>query len=301
MNNEIITLTSAGTDRTWVEKFPNHICYRLQGRLGNQLFGLVNAHLIAMRYEKKIVLDISEVIIDSGQPVWLSELDISSWAIVVNDLSPEKIVSGLPACDMSQFKSVEEIKLTDVYCGFSPKIDFIFESALFDPGKFPFKSRVLDEPFEIALSIRAGDYIHNPHLGIIGKRYYQKTLKRISRETNSPIRIFTDDESYAKDLLDSLGIKDWVFSKTEDLLGVMFEISQARTLIGSNSTFSFWSAFFSKASTVYFPRPFYLAIPNWEVGLLDENWLSIKYLHFPKIHYLYRLSRARINRSLRRK
>ena len=125
-------------------------------------------------------------------------------------------------------------------------------------------------------------------------------LRMNALPSDSKVIIFTDDEEYAEQLLNNLPIKNWHFSATKNPIDVLEEMSTSESIIGTNSTFSFWGAFFAKSPKVVFPWPFYIANPNWNKNLMYENWITLRYLYFPRLVYFKRLVMFRIRRQLPR-
>ena len=300
MPKEILELNLETFEDLAASKFSEFVYFRLQGRLGNQLLGLSNAHLLSILHSRMILLDVTEVIEDSGVPIWLNRIEIGTWAVVFKDVSASRSISRCDTLDMSRFSRISEIPLFKNYSGFAPRIDFIEKSGLFKKGIFPFSTESKFEPITLGISIRAGDYKSNPHLGVTNRSYYKMALRMNALPSDSKVIIFTDDEEYAEKLLNNLPIKNWHFSATKNPIDVLEEMSTSESIIGTNSTFSFWGAFFAKSPKVVFPWPFYIANPNWNKNLMYENWITLRYLYFPRLVYFKRLVMFRIRRQLPR-
>lgn len=235
--NKIEELFFESKAQIQTSKYKEYVYFRLQGRLGNQLLGLANAKVLADIHKKKILLDITEVLVDSGVPVWLDFIDISSWASIFNDKSESKFLSTQETIDMATYRKISEICSNQSYSGFSPSIEFIKASGIFPAGKSPFESTESYPRYDLAISIRGGDYNTNPHLGLIGSRYYKICLYKLDFANMQKVKVFTDDPKYASRIMSQLPVKDWEFASSIHLINVLVEIAAADYVIGANSTF----------------------------------------------------------------
>ena len=266
----------------------NFIYFRLQGNLGNQLFGLSDAFSLHKRFDRQIAVDISHVIA-AGFPVpeWTQLIANWDWIQVILN---ESLDLDVTIASMSRMTESESRINQVFYNGFRPSIEQIELSGLFTRGVFPF-DKAIDQNLEgneIALSIRLGDYQQNPHFGILPVEYYKKAITRFNDLDNPKYVIFSDDLPAAKKYLEKTKIEISREIGGKSNLSILQSLSTAKYVISSNSTFSFWGAFFSKGIVV-FPDPFFLAEPNWHKGLLWESAREVRHTALPKIRYFLRL------------
>lgn len=266
-----------------------YIHFEIQGRLGNQLFGLSDAHSLGRHFKRKVLLDISSVTSEYGKPEWLEYAKEWKWAEVV-----EIEVVHL---ESQSFNKVN-VGLTDPltqkpnshFHGFNPDVEGVESSGLFFRGVFPFgeKNHLRSDSDQIALCVRRGDYHQNPHLGILPAKYYRKALAKLLPENSkSKIVVFCDSKEETTRFLDTNHIPYNEIDGHSNALDALRNLSQCSQIIAANSTFSFWGSFFSQA-TSYFPYPFYISDPKWGLKLSKGSNL-IKFMRFPRVNYFFQL------------
>jgi len=115
-------------------------------------------------------------------------------------------------------------------------------------------------PDSISMHVRRGDYVR---LGVaLDKSYYDLCLTRVDRVEDRPLYIFTNDKLWCQSSFPNAYIIDEELKDFQE----MALMSTAKTLIISNSTFSWWSAFMASQSTqVYAPR-------NWVIHNVPESF-----------------------------
>lgn len=105
----------------------------------------------------------------------------------------------------------------------------------------------------IAVHVRGGDFLRGNTFNLCGKEYYNEALSHFSEI--KPLYIFTDDGLYAKKLFNNYKIAGIVSHNINESIKDMYMMSQAKKLVISNSTFSFWSAFLNmNAEKIICPR-----------------------------------------------
>jgi hypothetical protein len=135
----------------------------------------------------------------------------------------------------------------------------------------------------VVLHIRGGDYlIDKSGIGNLSENYFKQCLSEIAGKDDE-IWIFTDDRNHATKLLSNLSY-NFIFIDQENLLSpfsALFLMSKANRIIISNSTFSWWAAYFSSNSQIYSPNkwfkklsdPAYLIPGSW--NRVPSEWLSL--------------------------
>lgn len=130
--------------------------------------------------------------------------------------------------------------------------DFTVDNLLSDNDK-----KIIDELKNnelIAVHVRGGDFI-NPMFNLCDSSYYKKGLEKL--ENNKKLCIFTDDEEFARTLFPNDYIKYVVSHPIQKSIVDMYMLSQAHSMVLSNSTFAFWGAFLNKNSDLQVCCPRY--------------------------------------------
>lgn len=105
----------------------------------------------------------------------------------------------------------------------------------------------------IAVHVRGGDFLRGNTFNLCGQKYYNEALRQFAEI--KPLYIFTDDGIYAKKLFNNYKIAGIVSHNIDESIKDMYMMSQAKRLVISNSTFSFWSAFLNtNAEIIVCPR-----------------------------------------------
>ena len=263
------------------------IHFRLQGRLGNQLFGLVNAHYLSKYYGMRVEIDMTEIGTANDDPEWLSFAQDWDWTLFHKKLGTEKSHSVLPEFNLGDNFPLPVSPKGILFIGFIPSIEILEKSGLFQSGKFPFKELDFDtlEPGTLALCLRRGDYHSNPHLGILPKKYYSSALKKISKVAKiEKVSVFTDDPEGSLNFLKKKKIWFDHIDNQTSALSALGTLSTATAVICANSTYSFWGAYFSKGVQTI-PDPFYLYDKDWNQGLSRSTDIRVKFTRIPIIRY----------------
>ena len=116
----------------------------------------------------------------------------------------------------------------------------------------------------ISLHIRRGDYISQKKAakfhGNLKNQYYINSVNYIrSNFENLPVYIFTDDPKWVSDNFQPLINNSFLISeKSQDAEVDFFLMSKAKYFVISNSTFSWWAAFYSESKDKFIILP-----KNW--------------------------------------
>jgi hypothetical protein len=130
-----------------------------------------------------------------------------------------------------------------------------------------------------AIHIRGGDYRTTPSLGILKNNYYEraiKVLKDMRKMYSNPV-IFTNDNSILDDFsFMKIETNNIIIAPSESRpIESLILMSMAESIIIANSTFSWWSAYLSSASTVIAPRPWLSDAHHNDRDLILLNWLTV--------------------------
>jgi hypothetical protein len=114
---------------------------------------------------------------------------------------------------------------------------------LSDPSK-TYLSKITDPIFSnfIAIHIRGKDYLNNRNYETLDANYYARTLENAIKdsELQPTIIVFTDDDVYAKRIMDSMNYKYCFAPSGLNAAETLSLMSNAQILIAANSTFSYW-------------------------------------------------------------
>lgn len=136
------------------------------------------------------------------------------------------------------------------------------------------------EPIVVGLHIRGGDYRLEPKFGLLSQEYYKNSLQRFEFELKKfPLHVFTNDASYAEELLSTLEIEEVIFhlAENEDIFQSLILMSTAKNLIISNSSYAWWAAFLAtcKGSKIVFPTPWFKGLASTD-NLGMRTWIPEK-------------------------
>jgi hypothetical protein len=266
-----------------------YLHFEIQGRLGNQLFGLSDAYMLAKHFKRKVLLDISSVTAEYGKPEWVRYSDQWDWAEVVELEISHMEGQGYKRVNIGTSDPLVEAPNSHFH-GFIPSVEAVESSGLFKRGMFPFPSdsKELSNTNQLAICIRRGDYHQNPHLGILPPKYYKKALsKLLPLQPYDKIVVFCDSREETIRFLDINGIPYDEINENVNALDALRDLAKSKKIIAANSTFSFWGSYFSSAKT-FFPEPFYLSQPKWGKKLVGASQV-IKHARIPRIKYLTNL------------
>jgi hypothetical protein len=142
-------------------------------------------------------------------------------------------------------------------------------------------SEKIQQENSVAVHIRKGDYQSPEALkmhGILPAAYYWEAIGMIKSKISNPAYyLFSDDEGWAKNFLQSENIVriSGVHSRTrfEDF----FLMSQCRHNIIANSSFSWWAAWLNKnpGKIVMAPQKWFNKGPKDTQDLIPEGWILI--------------------------
>jgi len=276
----------------------DNLYYVLQGRLGNQLFGLSEAFRIHKKLSKKIVIDISEIILNGFPiPTWTTIVEYD-WAEIVHNSSYSIFKKNVEVINLG-FYQLEEYSDSKFFQGFSVKYNDICESGLFKKGIFPFEvKKECTNPTYSVISFRYGDYIKNPHLGILSTKYYKNAFRRLKElNIDDPLYLFSDDLQKARSELNNFAT-NLVYSQLPDSTDLenLYIMSKGYTHIMANSTFSFWAAFFSNGQSFY-PDPFYIGDRDFHRDMFWPDAEPVKYTRIPNLRYFMNRVKYKIHKS----
>jgi len=143
-------------------------------------------------------------------------------------------------------------------------------------------SNMLDESY-VGIHVRRGDFLTNSAFGACRLNYYLNAIKLIeSKVTNPKFFIFTNDKEWVERNLASMeNVKIYLTTNKQNPdIEEFYLLSQFRSIIISNSTFSWWSAYLGTASdkVVIAPKKWFLKkdLQVESYRLIQSNWIAIE-------------------------
>jgi len=184
----------------------------------------------------------------------------------IHDVSPRNLPKfECPAHVIGYFQHHEFLKS----CG-----DEIVETLLNLSTK-PSDSRVSPSSYEV-IHIRGGDYLKGSHpktIGNLSPAYYQKLL---TKESNLPRIVVTDDLTYAQHQLVGINIDEFLNSTQCSPHETLYIFGRAKRIYPANSTFSWFGAYLANElfdAEVIIPNPFFKSKSlNYGHGLQSPNF-----------------------------
>ena len=126
----------------------------------------------------------------------------------------------------------------------------------------------------ISLHIRRGNYLLNPNYTVLGLKYYEDALERVSSEL--PVIVFSDDPEYCESLPIFSGNR-YMISRNRDPYIDFCLMSLCQQHIIVNSSFSWWGAWLSGSDTVISPLKWFCeGLSDWDAkDLIPMRWTRI--------------------------
>ena len=145
---------------------------------------------------------------------------------------------------------------------------------------FESKLSLLEELNPTIIHIRRGDYLKlQDDFGLLPLRYYLDAISRLDDyERNKPIWIFSDSpEIVTSEIANSdLANAEVMFSPPEVTVNeILYLMSRGKRIVISNSTFSWWAAYFSQNGTKVFAPEFWFRDRKDPVDLIPPHWVKI--------------------------
>ena len=142
-------------------------------------------------------------------------------------------------------------------------------------------SRLISETQDdstIGIHFRRGDYIgkENYH-GLANEKYFRNAIDLLSKDLNRvKIVVFSEDRISAKRIFPEAA-KIITPEDLESSAETLVLMSNVPNFIGSNSSFSWWSAFLTteKNRPSIFPRPWFSTPNNNDRDLLMPEWITL--------------------------
>lgn len=134
----------------------------------------------------------------------------------------------------------------------------------------------------VLLHVRGGDYSkHLEGIGMLSSDYFNKIVQSFGA-TNSQIYIVSDDsEEITRNRFSMKFNYRYLDTLTEHPLGILAIISKFKQIVISNSTLSWWGAYFQSEGNVIAPQKWFKGMDDPR-DLLRASWLSHDSIWEPK-------------------
>lgn len=250
----------------------NAVYFRLTGGLGNQLFGLSEAHQIHQSTNKRILIDLGAIEhTHNKRPDWMNWARTQKWMKLIQ--VPLEISSNLQLVNIGSTDGQIDFSTQSLFTGWRFSTARVRKSGLFKEGQFPFGGD-LTEKHRTALHLRVGDYVTSKGIGVLDFEYFDKAMEIIGKEKSTTV--FSDDNFAADLLVKKLNLKNAEISNETGPLSILSQIARSTYIVASNSTLSWWGIYFSKAEEIVCPKPFYLQEWNFDK---DAKFSNVVYLN----------------------
>lgn len=254
------------------------IFIRLNGRLGNQLFQLALALNISQRFKVKLLLDDYLSIRQGFERFLFKDLSVFNYFQYCSKLhsftnrvqhnstirkfyKPNNIF-------IESEKSNYELDFVQPYQSYTG----FFQSPSFFPEKdvilkaFSLRSEFICEALSkllylteqtecLAVSIRRGDFLQHPTLGVCSNEYYINAINLVrDGRAVDYILVFSDDISYCREVFNSLDCQV-IYIEGFTPAKSLYLMSQCKHFVVANSTFSWWGAWLGNHQDKLVVRP----------------------------------------------
>lgn len=268
----------------------------LQGGLGNQLFQVAAGIYLREKLKHDVVFD-STLLTKVPKGVRLRDVEVD-WLLNSNELSEGSLRTlGLVALEryfpkiILKERDLNHEILTEVkgdfrilngyfqnknYADFS--WSFLKEKML-SKLDYCFPRELLGQDY-IALHFRGGDYLNNKNTrdshGVTGFNYFQSALGLIRGQTNlDTLLIVTDTPSHINKNIEEFKDFEIKIVSSENLYVDLSIISKAKSVVMSNSSFSWWGAFIADktlSAQIVAPKPWFNGKIAEPKKLIPKHW-----------------------------
>jgi len=281
----------------------------LSGGLGNQLFQLCAGIFIEKNMHRKIKYDISNLSVkEKSKPgnytrrFGISDLlDKNALQMSVLPFRLKFVVNILKRKILASKLAYEGNPSDDVIKKINCKtieIHGFFQNAQIVEDVWPELESKISKSTEfssiinskkvnrIAIHARFGDYSEDSATrklhGLTNMNYYQEAVDIFRSNVRNALHIviITDDIKKAEIEFANLDLGNSVeFLSSKNPISDLIEIAQSSHVVMSNSTFSWWGAWFAYKlhnSQVIYPRPWFANIDDPELPIFVKNWNAVK-------------------------
>lgn len=265
------------------------VIVKLYGGLGNQMYQYAAGSVLAEKLDARLRTDLSWFEAIKGNPGVVQRVyELDGFGIMPKELGylDRMVLSFSPAQEFKESalgfnKSFNKLKGNVILDGYWQSYKYFngYEDHVSELFKFPASKgknkKLLDQITSvesISLHVRRGDYntkIGRKYHGLMPFKYYQESVKAVTRGTASPhLFVFSDEIDWCKENLKFDIPATFVDSNSPNTGSQdMSLMSACKHNIIANSSFSWWAAWLNRN-----PRKIVCAPKNWFAG--EEHQIS---------------------------
>ena len=265
--------------------FPKNVGVNMTGQLGNQLFGLMVGYAQAKRLYCEVELNFK------NQPNLLQDFNLNQ-KINFNLSYPEKSFIEFKEKTTHLYdQDVESVSTGTLFTGYFQNWKYFSNltkseiSSLLTvkskSNRFVEYENIFNTNNILGIHVRCYEKSHRSYHGVVPIEYLRKSIDLATRlDSFDEIVVFTDDRSEASVLLSQINIEPSEIldnTKLTSASETLLLMSKSRVFIGSNSSYSWWSAFLCEDEGRYsiFPRPWYRNHENTISSQYLPNWITL--------------------------
>lgn len=255
------------------------VIYYLDGGLGNQLFQLMHINEIKKRNEvdlnvslcflKKRKVSVEKKVLDflERNKIQIEKSKNAKWHFYIF-----KILRRIHVTNFFYFQTEETIvnRKKKFISGIYQDVDYNYVKKMCPLEK---EGSNRNDCF---IHIRGGDYLTNKNkkiYSILDYEYYKKSILFFNKNFGiKEFRIYTNDNSHALSITNSIPGFKYEFSKNKNAIEDFEDMSSCRYGIISNSTFAFWASMNGtvEEKVIIAPNKWYnrMDYPNF----IDKKW-----------------------------
>ena len=266
----------------------------LEGGLGNQLFGWATGYSLAKRLGYSLVLNTSQL---KTREFQLNCFDLGQHSVTSQKriiLSNRRLAQYNPKVfnekDFTYDNRIVQISSSKFLIGFfqswkyfSGELENIrtrIKKLSSPSSKYLYYQKMLKEQDSLVVHVRRGDYKDAAHFhGLVSEDYYSKAMVEAQKVISSETRliVMSDEPELAKEII---GHAD-LYIGPEDLPSApetLLLMSEAKYLIGANSSFSLWAGMLMSQtnSLQIFPDPWFKVTSIDTCDLVPPNFKRIR-------------------------
>jgi hypothetical protein len=282
------------------------IVVKLMGGMGNQMFQYAFGKLIASKYNKELILDLSFLLNKNQEPGFVyRDYDLGIFKLDVKTVNHFDLDSSFIMLDepdehpyvpefLDLYKYIPKDKNFYI-SGYFQKHeyvkhireqlleDFKLNYSLNDSSKKLLKD--IQDSNSVCVNIRRTDYITNKNAlefhGVYGTEYFNKAVVELNKKTSNPkYFIFSDDMEWCEENLKFE--HDYTFV-SHDYKGLKFGqylylMSACKNFIIPNSSFAWWAAWLNdnEEKIVITPKKWFKDGAMRTEGLKPETWINLE-------------------------
>ncbi len=270
----------------------------MNGGLGNQLFGAAFAHSLSVEHGLPVQLStfyLTDRPLELDQFLLSKNLEISNITPMLHrvprklrlNMIPEKFSRTYFEKNFHFSPDAMSREHRKFYFGYfqSPKYFYKHEETLKRMFELKTKSSHLSTLISeiqgdstIGVHFRRGDYIgKEKYHGLANEEYFRNAIDLLSKDLKQvKIVVFSEDRKIAKKIFPE-AVKIITPEDLKSSAETLVLMSNVPNFIGSNSSFSWWSAFLATQMNrpSIFPRPWFSTPKNNDRDLLMPGWITL--------------------------